>query len=401
MSYKTYTYKALLADPMPLTDGLAALFNNSTNPCITLEINNISILPSGGQNTATSANALDLYRITDLSTGTDSETITPLKHDTNSSDLPSQVLCIANPLSATTTDLIRQKLELANYSITTANASQAAMMYGLNNAYKTLNTSGLLHFFTDTNLENIILREGEGFALFQSAFGLAHSMTINVIIRNISSGATYTIRSKGCGTARILSKPIFGILNGSGSGVTLSLQIFQIPSEGEATSISTNRLVMIEGYDGGDDISSSITAHDTAFAVPSFVKGIAGPFTAYPIGKSTTNNYFWNITHGTNANEASIASQQQYGRLRSTVLIPWGTNQGSSMLTGNYYYNYYNHNKQKSSMDPIILRAQQGIALVSGRAGTIDSSTYNYKEVFITFTIIDESASNQGVIYAI
>jgi hypothetical protein len=401
MSYRTYTLKALLAEPMPLTDGIASLFNNSTDANISIKINRVSILPAGGQNTAASVNPLQLYKITDLISGTDSSTITPVKHDTNSSDLPSQVVILSSPLSATTSDRYCNRVERPAYSITTANAGMASMMPGPTKGNRVLNTACVLNVGQDSTSEPIILREGEGIALFQSVFGIPHSMTINVVIRNNTTGATYTVRSIGCGTARILTKPLFGIFNGSGSGVVLSVNIVQIPAEGEAVTISTNRLVLIEGHEGGTDITDQISPHDTQFPLPSYVEALGGPFVAYPYGRSAAGNYFWNIYHGTNSLEASIASQQAYGRIRSTVLQPWGTDQGSSLKNGPYFWDLYNHNSEKSLQQPIILRANQGIALVSGRAGTIDSSTFNYKEIYITFTIIDENASSSGVIYAI
>ena len=401
MSYRTYTLKALLADPMPLTDGIMSLFNNSNDSNIAIKINNISILPAGGQNTVTSVNALRLYKISDLTSGTDSSTITPVKHDTSSADLPAQVSIISSPQSATTSDLYRSIVENPAYSITTANAGMASMMPGPTKGSRVLNTACVLNAGQDSTSEPIILREGEGIALFQSAFGLPHSMTLNFIIRNNTSGATYTVRSIGCGTSRILTKPLFGILNGSGSGVVLSVNIVQIPSEGESVAISTNRLVLIEGHGGGSDITDQIAPHDTQFSLPSYIEALGGPLTVYPYGSSAAGNYFWNIYHGTNTNEASIASQQMYGRIRSTVLQPWGTDQGSSLINGPYFWNLYSHNTEKSLGQPIILRANQGIALVSGRNGTLDSSTFNYKEVYITFTIIDENASSSGVIYAI
>ncbi len=100
--------------------------------------------------------ALELRRITANSGGT---TQTPVKHDTNSAALAAQILCTTGGTD-TVTDLFRRVLW---------SGDEPAVGTGTNDEWECLPENGKLWDagYGDTNVEPIVLREGQGLALRQ------------------------------------------------------------------------------------------------------------------------------------------------------------------------------------------------------------------------------------------
>lgn len=99
---------------------------------------------------------LELRRIT-ASTGGTAQT--PVKHDTASSNLPAQVTAAAGPTD-TVSDLFRRVLW---------SADEPAVGTGTNDELECLPANGLLWDagYADTNVEPLVLREGQGLSLRQ------------------------------------------------------------------------------------------------------------------------------------------------------------------------------------------------------------------------------------------
>jgi hypothetical protein len=100
--------------------------------------------------------ALELRRITSSSGGTAQ---TPVKHDTNSSALPAQVTSATGPTDVAS-DLFRRVLW---------SGDEPAVGTGTNDELECLPANGLLWDagYGDTNVEPIVLREGQGLSLRQ------------------------------------------------------------------------------------------------------------------------------------------------------------------------------------------------------------------------------------------
>lgn len=403
MSYPTYTYYCQQTDPAPLMDGLAAVYNNSTNPNLYLEVYDVKLYPAGGS-TFTQQNTFTIERITSLDINAiDADPVSPEKHDTNSSDLPSQVLIYNKPQSATRTDVIRRITDNPRFNITSANISITSKLYGMINPFKVLTGANLLNTTGDSSNESITCRENEGIALYQNSFGLNRSGILAFIISVRSTGATYMVRTRDVGTTRRLDKPLFAIFNGSGSGVILDIHYIFLPDGGESYLTPSHQLKIIEGYDNNAvDESSTITSHDTNNPVPSFIKALSGPFLSYPYGARYVGGaYDWYYTHG--ALGMTYAAQQRFGRIRQRSLGPFGTNAGlsSSFRSTEYGFILFSASRGVGENSPIVLRPGQGLAVTVGREGVIESSCFSFYEISFTFTLKDTTDYSNRTIYAI
>jgi hypothetical protein len=144
------------------------------------------------------------------------------------------------------------------------------------------------------DVEPIILRAGEGIALVQEVFGLQHSMSVAAVITNTATGATYTFRSADAGTDRTIGGAIFGVMNGSGSGVTLACKLMFLPMDGEAALTPPLRLCRMAGAAMPGDPVTLISA-DTSKTAPASLKVSSGPMQIVLPGEWQADLY---STHG-------------------------------------------------------------------------------------------------------
>jgi hypothetical protein len=294
---ETLYIKLDAVDVRPLEDGLLAILNNETaDDRRYFELISLRVSPSAplSNNTASvgKPGSLSIKRITAASGG---DSITPIKMDTADSALPAQVLVRNNPDSVTATDIFRQIADAPAYSLTLVNTQFSSRTFG-----GSMVTHQKSHFADiwrggeSTNVEPIILREGEGVGLFQDAYGTQHSMQTAAVVTNTTTGATYICRSTDLSTDRRLGEAVLAIFNGSGSGVVLAVRLWVLPEDGEAVMTPGLRLCRIAGLALGGDTVTPIRP-DTSKSVPSALQVVRGYFQPVIAGEWQADYY---STHG-------------------------------------------------------------------------------------------------------
>lgn len=236
---------------------IGAVMNNYGSDSI-VRIKDVQINELVGRTTTALTN-LSLYRITGLTGG---DTITPIKYDSAVSNLPSQVSIVKYPNTVTTTgSYLRKALSLTGLSPTTALRWHFGVRGSIQAGGMNLNH---LYQSADSNVQAYVLREGEGFAI-KTNLTSPQNYPVELIV-HISDGTnTYCI-------SEILNiqslTELFAILNGSGSGVVLSI------ARVEMRSINTSDIYRIfhfetctELYDGTSvsplPMDSSVSSPDT------------------------------------------------------------------------------------------------------------------------------------------
>ena len=269
------TFRALFprVDVLPLTDGLAAIFNaEATDDRRSFEVTRVAVRPSsawgaatgGGANLSPLAAKISIYRTTASSGGV---AVTAVKRDTNSAALPAQVTCNIFPDSVTISGAaLRSLADAQALGFATGNTWQSARVYGGSfYAYQRSHSADTLRFSGDANIERIVLREGQGLAMVLDAYGWPRSGSINITVRDEVSGATYQFRSRNIGYPYLTGQALISFFNDAGSGVVLGVHASEYPLDGES-NFPVFRLARIEGVSAGDAITP--TAADTANSVP-------------------------------------------------------------------------------------------------------------------------------------
>lgn len=384
---RTFIFRTGSVDPATLQDGMVAVFNASSDPSESVDIRRVRLLPVSGTNPLNSG-TLKLCRISAISGG---DVVVPSKHDTSSSDLPAQVLIRTIPDSVTTTSLLRRIGEVPVLNSLLAGSCIARSPSSPKGTAKT-QSDDLWRSPTSADVERIILREGEGLAICEDSFSVPHAGAAGFCVRNTSSGACYTIRSRDVRKRGTPDLAHIAILNGSGSGIILEIFNIQYPEEGEST-IPQCRLAKICGYEGGIDSSADIIKPDTEMYISPSIKVIEGPFRAKLMGEDSGNPVDWHIRHGIDG--YSIAKQQDVGVIRRFTFPVRSTDQSSSFLYSISNCIVYQAN---GSADGIILRNNEGLALLAGRAGLMDNSTMNCYQVEIVFNYNPPSITRRSTV---
>jgi hypothetical protein len=305
---ETLYIKLDAVDVRPLEDGLLGIFNNETaDDRRYFELISLRVSPSAPlSNNAPSvgrSGSLSICRITALSGG---DQVTPILLDTADSALPSQVLVRSNPDAATATDVFRRIADAPAYSSTVANTQLSSRTYGGSMVtHQKGHYADIWRGGESVDVEPIILREGQGIAILQDAYGTQHSMQTAAVITNTATGATYICRSTNLSTDRRLNEPNFGIFNGSGSGVVLAVKLWVLPMDGEAVVLPQLRLCRIAGVALGGDTVTPIRP-DTSKSVPSALQIVSGSFQPRIAGEWQADYY---TTHGSLYGGAGTAIQ--------------------------------------------------------------------------------------------
>lgn len=276
---ETFYIKLDAVDARPLEDALLAIFNDDTSDSRRyFELVSLRVSPSAPTSNAIAgvgrSAAMSIRRITALSGG---DSITPIRMDTADAALPAQVLIRNNPDSVTATDVFRRIADAPAYSQQASNTQFSSRTYG-----GSMVTHQKSHFADiwrggeSADVEPIILREGQGLAIFQDEYGTQHSMQTAAVVTNTATGATYICRSLDMSTDRRLGEPNFGIFNGSGSGVVLAVKMWFFPMDGEAVLTPPLRLCRIDGTSLGGDVVTPIRP-DTSKSVPAALRVLSGP----------------------------------------------------------------------------------------------------------------------------
>lgn len=376
MPLPTYTIELPRLDAAPLQDGIMAIENASLTHLLRIVSFNV-YAPAPSVLTSNLPGSFFFYRASVIAGG---ESVLPVfKHDTDDADMPSQVVASNTPESATLGDVLARRLDCPAFQV--AVSGQAARhhnQYGSTPRWG--RASSIFHGYADEPCTPIILREGEGVVLAQNAFAAQpHGLVLGITVRELTTGATYTYRTRDIGSPPRLTRPVFGLMNGAGSGVVLQIVGLEIPEEGETTANTpAYRLIQAAGYLTIPN-EASIDAHDTNVPVPTGVKCFTGPFTTkLLIGQD------WNINP---ASIATLLSQKQTGHYRMSLFGQRAPDvSGNAYLFSNYACVAESSRKRVSDVQPISLRPGDVLAMVnSPRAGGWDNSTYAYWNVNVTF----------------
>lgn len=377
------TYRVLFhgVDVLPLTDGLAAIYNAETSDQNRyFEVTRVAVRPygvfGGLSGTLPLSGKLSAYRTTATSGG---EAVAAIKRDTGSADLPAEVTCTIYPSSVTTTgNALRGIIDAPSMIFASTNQWLAARVYGGSySAYMRQNNADTLRFSGDANVERIVLREGEGVALVLGTYGWPRSGQVNITLREETTGETYQYRSRDIGTPALLGQAYISLFNGSGSGVVLGVNSIEFPLDGEH-NFPVFRMARIDGVLGGETVTPM--AADTANSAPAALVCTKGDFNAKLVGEYSGVPYDWNYTHGLGG--MTIASQQKAGQVRgiSGIDLYWNVGQTPGLQIGQDETILWN----AKSGAGIVLRPGDGFALLAGRAGALETSTFAYLEVEMT-----------------
>jgi len=377
-----YIYQRAV-DVRPLEDGLFAIFNDETSDNRRyFELVNLLLSPVAPMANTTAgvgrAGALALFRTTASSGG---DAVSPIKHNTASASLPSQVTCTTNPDSVTTTGVaLKRMADAPNYFLNLANSSLSSRQFGGGLAsWRHDSFATLGDFGASVSCEPIVLREGEGVAVTQTEYGVPHSMIVAMIVTNTATGATYLYRSVDVATDAIIGGAIASLFNASGSGVVLAVRVAWVPLDGETNASNLAampainlRLARIQGLDTAAAATTPIKA-DTSTSIPSALRTVVGPFRSRLEGSW---QWDWPYTHGATI---SILPQQNAGVFRRNPSMKAFGAVGFSLngiqRSGLGDINIF-------SAEPgsgIIVRPGEGLGLLAGTAGLLSSSTFiNY-----------------------
>ena len=305
---ETLYIKLNAVDVRPLEDGLLGIFNNETTDdrryfeLVSLRVSPSAPLSNNGFGFGRSG-AMSIRRITALSGG---DSVTPIRMDTADAALPAQVLVRNDPDSVTATDIFRRIADAPAYSSTVANTQFSSRTYGGSMVtHQKSHYADIWRGGENADVEPIILREGQGLAIFQDAYGTQHSMQTAAVVTNTATGATYICRSTDLSTDRRLDEATFGIFNGTGSGVTLAVKLWVLPMDGEAVMVPQLRLCRIAGVALGGDTVTPIRP-DTSKSVPSALQIVSGSFQPRIAGEWQADYY---TTHGSLYGGAGTAIQ--------------------------------------------------------------------------------------------
>ncbi len=294
---ETLYIKLDAVDVRPLEDGLLGIFNNeSADERRYFELVSLRVSPAAPLSNTTAgvgrSGAMSIRRITALSGG---DTVTPIRMDTSDAALPSQVLVRNDPDSVTATDIFRRIADAPAYSLSAANTQLSSRSYGGSMVtHQKSHYADIWRGGESADVESIILREGQGLAIFQDEYGTQHSMQTAAVVTNTATGATYICRSVDLSTDRRLGEANFAIFNGSGSGVVLAVKLWVLPMDGEAITVPQLRLCRIAGIALGGDTVTPILP-DTSKSVPSALQIVSGSFQPRIAGEWQPDYY---TTHG-------------------------------------------------------------------------------------------------------
>jgi hypothetical protein len=393
MSRKSFTATFQRCDSDIGADGMAALFNNSSDPTKTVHICEIRtmIRPINPDTTNPMGNQgiISLDRISAVSGG---DEVVPFKHDTDAADLPAQVKLYENPDSVTVTSTIRRFGDcISSMTILKATMGLQAMMRAPgvcdsnDHSGRTCEGHNVWHVDGDTDTEPLVLNEGEGFALVRREFGLPQAFHFGVTIRVVGTNRTYKYRDGDTGSVLEKGLASIALINGSGSGVTLQVMIVSLPDMGEE-NIPSYRIVRVSGPAQDPHFPGSpgtIITHDTANTLTD-ISALRGAVTLLPA--SAANGVPVNY-QGYNVLPIPVLDQQRLDCFRRWLGAgPYISETGTvtlsaDMLSRAEFEIWPGDRRGAVSMCELILRPGQGIAVVGGGGGLIETSEQAYLDI--------------------
>ena len=392
MSRKSFTAVFERCDSDVGLDGMAAVFNNSSAKTVSIceirtmprPINPDVTNPLGNQG------IISLDRISAVSGGTE---VTADKHDTDAADLPSQVKFYENPDSVTITGTIRRFGDcISSYTITKSISFQAMMRApGVCDANdhtgRITEGHNVWHVDGDSDTEPLVLNPGEGFCLTRREFGMPQAFHFGVTVRVLGTSRTYKYRDGDVGSSLEKGMASIAFINGTGSGVVLQVMIVSLPDLGEE-NIPTYRVVRVAAgiQEGGS--TAPVYAHDTANTLTD-VAAYRGAMRLLPA--SAVNGVPVNY-HSYFILPLPVLDQQKLDCFRRFPGAgPYITETGAVTMNADALsraeYEIWPGDRRgvgAGIADTIVLQPGQGIAVIGGGGGWIETSEEAYLDIEIT-----------------
>jgi hypothetical protein len=400
MSRKSFTAVFPRCDSDVSADGMAAVFNSATDGVKTVVINEIRTVARAINPDVTNVlgnqGIMSMERITAVTGGTE---LAPYKHDTASGDLPSQVKLYENPDSVTITGTPIRRFGdcISSFTIAKSISFQAMMRApGIcdvnDHTGRTGESHNVWHVDGDSDTEPLVLNAGEGIAIVRREFGLPQAMHFGMTIKVVSTGATYKWSDGDIGSALEKGQASIALMNGAGSGVVLHVMILSFPDLGEE-NIPSYRIVRVGGSVDANfpGTSATVIAHDTANTLTE-VTAIRGPANFAPA--SAKNGMQIDYLNYQNTPITTVMQQRADCFRRWLGAGPYITETGTvtllpEVLSRSEYEVWPGDRRGSQSDCEIILHPGEGIAVIGGGFGQIETSEQAYLDIEISGYLYD------------
>lgn len=203
-----------------------------------------------------------LRRITAISGG---EALTPEKHLSTAANLPSQVSVVRRPSSVTTNGVYRRVVPIG---MLRAGVISSVMNFPRVKADTTTGGGGshlgAVFSIVDSSSEQaIVLREGEGIALYSDTGSAPFDMRLNFVL--VVQGTSATFSCLASFSPAGVGRAVAAVFNGSGSGIVLELRTMVIADEAEPNNVLPKYRVLFGPMKliGGQDLTPQKTVTTT------------------------------------------------------------------------------------------------------------------------------------------
>lgn len=387
----SFTVFAERVDPGAGFDGLVAVMNKASvasGKLIAIESIRVmtpSPINSDLTNILGTNGIISLERVTAYFGGTE---ISAFKYDTNAGSLPAGVKVMLFPDSVTSPIVIRKFGDVVStYTITKATMGIQAMMRApgvadANESGRNVESHNVLHRAVDSTLQAITLREGEGLASIQRAFGVPQSEHWSLTIRVIATGKTYRFKIDGCGSTYEPDAPKWVLFNTVGSGVVLEVCVVNFSDMGEE-NIPRIRITRIGGIDSNPSVTEiTPLKHDTSSDF-SDIKAYIGEFRVKVLAQTQGVPINYNDYQ---ILPIPIATQQQVDTFRQFSMAEpkYSLTHAPPLRFENECERWPGDRRGVNAIDDeIIIHPGEGIALLAGGNGLIDTSELAYYNIEI------------------
>lgn len=406
MATASFTVRFGKCDSDVSYDCLAAIFNRSADKEKYVAVCEVRAVPMAINDDTTNIlgnqGVLSIDRITAASGG---EEISPVKFDTGATTLSSTYIKKRRMPSSVTLSggTIRRFGDcISTYSILKTVNFQAMVrapniIDSNDHSGRTSESWDIWHADGVSTTEPIVLREGEGIACMKRAWGLPQSMRFGLVVKVVSTGNVYKWMDSDIGTPDWLGAPLWSLMNETGSGIVLQVYIISFPDLGEE-NIPRFRLMKCEDVQDAlkPGTSKTLALHDTSKSITDVV-AVAGPtrVLAYAAGEGAITKY-----HDYQVFDGTIASKQKADTLRlwlgagPYIRTTSAPNMNWDVL-GRSEPEVWPGDRRGvgGGLDfPIILRPGQGLAVLGGGNGYIETSEQAYLDIEMAGYVYTPSA---------
>lgn len=410
---KTFSVTFSRVDIGPSRDGFAAVFNRTaSDEGKVVHVHQVRTMQPSGSNSGVGVTVglqgrVGIYRITAYSGGSER---TFGAYDSSAASLPSQVKLVVFPDSVTTSDNFRSFGDAFSFAITQTIPFQAMMrspgiLDRQDGGNRDMPSSEQVWWSGGTSdLEGLICREGEGIALVRRDYGQPQAFHWVIRIKDNATGRCYC-RTIAAGGSTMIGSASVAFFNGSGSGATYTVYCVGFPDFGEH-NIPRVRVAKITGYDyvsGDVPDTGGIAPHDTATDTTG-IEAPAGPFIARIWGK----DHGLDLDYLNYQTTIPIAAQQRAGTYRQVLQSdPWYSEthsprirfENADMVFG--YSTAGGASDREFSAGYIVLNPGEGLALLGGGGGLVETSEMAYYDIeFVCEIVAPDVVAGGGNTYA-